>query len=347
MGLLYSIVTVVTVINNGWVASALSKIKTIVLITAIVDMYKERMRCLLTTLLVNFEFCIYINLFTLIFYPNGFFSRYNNAYGNTVEWFLGAKNNFLLWVIPSVLIAWLYKEYTGTAKRCYFLTSAIIITELICGSSTAIVGVFGILLCYNFPKLYKWITPFRGMVIGIALIVSIVLFQSFDYLSFILEEVLDKDMTFNNRLFIWNNAIGAIRENTLFGAGIMDSLDVVNVLGYRSYEKVWLGATHAHNHILQMLFQCGLVGFLIFLYVFMDASRKCTRFWKNRIAQICGFALITHIIIGISENLDYALLYLCIIIPCYLPELVGQNANEEPEKNKIRGDVRRLRLNAQ
>lgn len=131
-------------------------------------------------------------MFTLIIAPNGFISRENEAYGMSTEWFLGARNLFIIWFLPALLIAALYREKTKNNFRFFSLIAAIIVSIAIQGSGTTMVGVAVFLLLYFFPAIKKFLTPTNIAIVVAFLVVTIVINNSFEYLRPIVEGVLKR-----------------------------------------------------------------------------------------------------------------------------------------------------------
>ena len=172
-------ILLVTVYNKNYTAYAIKNLISITATACIVDIYADRFVRFLNVLLLHCELCIYTNLFTLIIAPNGFISRENEAYGMSTEWFLGARNLFIIWFLPALLIAALYREKTKNNFRFFSLIAAIIVSIAIQGSGTTMVGVAVFLLLYFFPAIKKFLTPTNIAIVVAFLVVTIVINNSF------------------------------------------------------------------------------------------------------------------------------------------------------------------------
>lgn len=321
-------ILIITIVNAGPISIAFKKFRYIVLIALICDLFSNRIGSLIKCLMLHFELNIYINLLTVILYPSGFYSRINEAYGMTTEWFLGARNNFTIWLFPGLIVAWIFKEYFKRNKRCYLLTVCIILTELLQGSGTAIVGITLFITCILFKLSKKIFTPLKSMIIAMVTFTTIILFRNFEFLEPIIVGVLGKSMTFSSRLDIWDNAILAINNKLTTGYGILSTNDTINILGnMKTY--IWKGATHAHCHILQVLFQGGIIAFLILIYIYYIDLKRCSKLWSNRVAQIFTFGIFAYSIMGITEVFEYPLMYLILLLPYYSYEIINQSKISE------------------
>lgn len=306
---------VITFINKGPVTTAVNYLLTFGAVAAIIDLYSGNILKLLNCLLIHFEICIYINAVSLFLMPNGLYSIVNSVYGLSPGYFLGWHHLFLVWFFPGLLVAWCYKEISGKVLRCYLLSAIIILSELKFGGSTGILGCTLFLLpniikfMRNFVK--KYITPYKGIAITALVVLLIVYFRSYGFLKPIIVNVLGGDMTFTGRLDIWDRAIDAISRNLVFGSGVLSQSKAVKLFGFGA-------ATHCHNHILQILYQGGLIGFALFVALYVMNLKQCKQNWHSGCAQICTWAIIVYTVIGITEQREYALMYLALILPYYV-----------------------------
>lgn len=321
---LKSWIFLVTIFYGGDIGTAFHNLEKIAILVLVLDMYSERIQTLLKCLMLHFELCIYINLLTIIVRPDGFFQRTNDAYGLTQEWFLGADNYFVVWVVPAILIAWIYKYFFSESIRCYVLTIAAVFTEIICGSTTGLIGVALLTFLIVFPFIKLIFTPFRGFVLAIILFVLIVYNREFVFLETIIVDILHKDMTFSSRLDIWDNAINAIFQNPIVGYGVLHNNIMIEILG-KIHGVLWKGATHCHCQILQVALQAGLVGLCIYACMFVLSLKKCVATWNTRIGQVFAYAIIVYTIICITEVFEFATMYLIIFLPFYAEKIVQQS----------------------
>ena len=114
-------ILLVTVYNKNYTAYAIKNLISITATACIVDIYADRFVRFLNVLLLHCELCIYTNLFTLIIAPNGFISRENEAYGMSTEWFLGARNLFIIWFFASITYCCLIQGKDKEQLQNFFL----------------------------------------------------------------------------------------------------------------------------------------------------------------------------------------------------------------------------------
>lgn len=310
----------VTIHNHQNVKGAIFQFITLIAFTVLLDLFSDHIKELTGVLLLHFEWIIYLNLLSLLFFPDGFFHRANDAYGLTTEWFLGSRNNFLFTMFPGVLVGLLYQKIGGSRLRSYCLISVVLISQFIQGSGTAKVGLAILLAVELIPFMKKIITPLKGMLLAGVINFMIVVVGNTEFLRGIVEGVLQKDLTFSSRTIIWSNTIRAIQERPL-GYGLMDSVSAYLILG-NFPGWIWKGATHAHNNFLQILFQSGLIGFSIYMSLLVIGSFQCYKFWKYQSAKLLFVSLFIFAIISITENLETPLMYIILSFPFLIPKII-------------------------
>lgn len=316
--ILETILLLSTYINKGLTNVAFNSFSAIVGLAGVVFIYSDRIGKLIECLLLHFELCIYINFLSLIVFRNGLYWIDSEAYSHgTAGFFLGWNHLFIVWEIPALLIAWLYKEMYQKKTRCYVLSLVIIVSEIVFGASTGRVGVFLLLTLCILPMIKQIVTPIKGMVVAFVAMVLIVFVRAYGFLQPIIVGMLGEDMTFTGRLFVWDNALKAIINKPFLGHGMMESKEVSSMLGFGA-------ATHCHNQILQITFLGGIVTLVMFILLYALSLKKCIMFWKYKSSQICTYAIITYTIIGITEPFEYSLMYLVLIIPFYLKFLCAE-----------------------
>lgn len=83
---------------------------------------------------------------------------------------------------------------------------------------------------------------------------AIVIARLMDMFSFLLVNILHKDVTLTFRTRIWDNALAAIQQNLLTGVGRLDAAQMEVILGY--------GVSHPHNRYLYVTLASVSLGWL-------------------------------------------------------------------------------------
>lgn len=257
---------------------------------------------------------IIINFITIILFPDGFYIVNNYAEINGITmikdqvpcYFLGFRNVMFTTIFPGIVINIL--DYNMMKKK-----SIISIISIACGvasflilwSATSITVSFIFILVYIISKKIEPKVLINTIyVIAIVFFIAIVLLRLQNLFSFIIVGILKKDLTFTNRVGIWDKAIKLIMTHPFIG------------YGYREHQYYidTIGASHAHNYYLDVWMRGGFVAFASFIYMIKgcgDRLRKCPKS-KNQIALI---AMLWSILIAFETEAYISAINLFIFIP--------------------------------
>lgn len=243
-----------------------------------------------------------INLGCMIIFPEGIWQTYS-IYGNKATYsFLGLPNQMtpIFIVAELVLLLTLYCDGFHFKLRTVIFAIVLIGNVLLAKSATGIIGCILIPLTLIIGVRYKKIINLKTILIAVACVfLLIVVFRKQVIFSWIIEGILDKDLTFTNRIEIWDRAIELILQKPLlgFGCGTMDPI---------------IGDRNAHDFYLQLILQSGIVGICVYGNMFRIAVKKCLQERNTTSSLIISSTLFGYLICGISEV--YAQSWLFIIL---------------------------------
>lgn len=184
-------------------------------------------------------------------------------------------------VLAIVIVVIFYQKWFSTQKAVmvssYFFIGVFVLSIFLCSSKLGIISFFismSILLLYKMKDKLNVKTVLIGLSSLIVLfIVAVKVFpESFSRLNSITSVSASPDRTSSEstavRVLIWEQAIGIIKQNFVFGTGVGDVNDEL----YRAYEKNGItGALehklNAHNQFLQTFIGMGIFGFVLLLFV--------------------------------------------------------------------------------
>ena len=136
---------------------------------------------------------------------------------------------------------------------------------------------------------------------------AIVIARLMDMFSFLLVNILHKDVTLTFRTRIWDNALAAIQQNLLTGVGRLDAAQMEAILGY--------GVSHPHNRYLYVTLCFGIIGLALFLLIVYYANKGTINSHRVREGRIMMAAFIALLSAAQVESLSATGGY---AIPLYL-----------------------------
>lgn len=323
----------VTLLNNGAIGSLFWESLRVFAVVLFVELYIGAFNPMLKVLMLHFELLIYSNFISMIAFPDGIFTIYTGSYyGYSSRWVLGVSNTFVGWLLPGLVIAWLYNKSFDKKVRCNILTIIILLTEAINGSGTGRIVIFSFAILMYLPAIKKILSPIKSVLIVIAVFFIIVVYRQYEFLSPIVVNVLGKNLTFSNRVYIWDNAIQNIKKAPIFGYGVLSKEKMIQVLGYFnnfSHE----GATHCHCEYLQILFQGGIILLLIWIVIYYQVLKMKKVYMKNDVFMISVYSTVILLVMGIVEVTDYPLFYMLIVIAYHLR--IGMDQKHMVRRNNL------------
>ena len=320
---LFSIMLISTIINSGNIIFCC----TAYIPAVAISMYTEMLiKCNLKKFLINLScilgIFIIINFLTVIIFPGGHSGR--NIY------FLGLDNSSGLMVILSVvfitLTAYLYKGKQTLTSILIVVIACV--TYLMTKAATPIIGcvifVFFLFFIYKKKNAMKVFNYRVYLMVTIIFFVLFIILRMQNLFSYILVDLLGKDLTFNGRTLIWDYAIELFKKNPLLGTGM-------EVYETRLQVK---GMYHAHNTYLNILMEGGVLGFVIYITILLVEGKQLVK--NNVINSIISVGFFIYFIMGISEvYYNDKMLYVILVVGYYSNRILETFINEKEDRLEL------------
>lgn len=198
-----------------------------------------------------------MNCISIILFPGGMYA--SSMY--TENYFLGYRTSWFaiyLLALITTLLMYSNEKNKNSKKWMYIVVISVFFSMIMVWTATGLfcftLGAF--LLYYWTRKNHKTMKMTTLMGIEAAIFYASVIARLQKYASFLLVDILKKDVTLTERTRIWDNALSIIEKNTLFGIGRLSPESMRLLLGY--------GASHPHCRYLHIMLCCGIVGIIIF-----------------------------------------------------------------------------------
>lgn len=257
-------------------------------------MIKNNSKNLISSLYWALYIIVTLNFISIILYPNGL---YTASYSN--NWFVGYDNTHIFWYMPTLILSLLHLKLKNKkiGIDTIFLVGSITYCVYYCFSANSVVAytLFLAFLIFNkaFSKI-KFMNSKTYFWLFIIIFFMIVIFRVQNIFSWLIVDILHKDLTFTNRTFIWDNAIESIQQNIIFGYGIEQPDSIASKFGNAHF-------VHAHNTILDVLYKGGIMACVPFIYLIYETLIKLNIFEKNKIIKIYSFLIFCLLVMMIFE----------------------------------------------
>ena len=260
---------------------------------------------------------VLINFATIILFPQGMY-EFNNY---TQNYFLGYRNNSIMLFFPAIIFSIVrsLRKYNKLTLSSFVITAVSFATVILAFSATSVIGMtvfilFLLLALIN--KMPNFLNIITYLAINIAYFFGVIILRLQEAFAFIIVDMLGRDLTFTGRTKIWDCALAAFAKSPVFGVGEIEN----------QASRDLIGATHAHNYYLDLLYKSGLPGFLIFFAILIICGVALYRNRKNgKIPFVVSGAICAFMIMLQSEayyNIYYffSILTLAAFIPYALPK---------------------------
>lgn len=285
---------------------------------------------------------ILINFVVLLIFPGGIAGDdyYHNAYN-----FLGKDNGLAVAVmVPLMAISCIYsafrrKKLTFSALLMLAMISA---TVLITWSATGVVAWFVMIAYILFVyrgRLTKYFNSYALFATFVVLQILIVFLRLQDYFAFIIEDILGKSITFTGRTEIWDMIYPIILQSPVIGHGLYEGYGLV----------VWHDKyMYAHNAVLEILTQSGVIGLILFAIPFIMAAVKLYKYRKHFLSGIVTVTLFVFLVTYLMEaQITAVWVFGFLTIAVHIPNIIQQYEDAlqtDPSADRLHGRVPTLRL---
>lgn len=284
--LLYQVeVFAVTTQHQAFSFGILSEVLAMIILSLLIQNDAENIIYAISIIAIG---AIIVNLISLIMMENT----------QDTIYFLGGKNRFPMFLVPASFCLLLRSTYKNgkITKGSVFLFVLGMLGILFGGSSTGIITALVSLLLLLF---FRKRNMNRFLVLSIIIALNILLIFFFEFLE---ESTLwetftgwfGKESTLTNRFSVWAAAKDSISSHWLLGTGRGTQLSYLDSYGY-----LW-GGTEAHNLILEIMMEGGLIALIAYMFAFFCSIRSLNmRKLPHRLVFIALTALLIN---GFTES---------------------------------------------
>ncbi len=264
----------------------------------------------------------FIQFVLILIYPNGF----NNGINETRVHFLGLDNEFTLFMVLAFFVCLMYAS-VFKKKTPYVVVVIDTLVSLYMASGTGI-AVTLCLLMFFVVRNFQWknINGWNVFLVGMVLQVFVVLFNATGIFSWLIVNVLHKDMTFTSRVYIWQSAISTIIKSPIWGTG-QSSVQV----------RTWTHLYYAHNMFLDVGMRYGCLAIFGFIAIFAVVVRSCRCYFDFYQGNLISIVILALMLCGMVEGAEYRVEFIAVLALIYYHESLASKAHILHKKS-LRGN---------
>lgn len=268
-----------------------------------------------------------INLVLAFLSPGGLFCDEKTG---AVYYFLDHKNRIIFHYLAGFGAA-LVADSIDKSKRYFLLYSVVGLATFMIVDSTTSQVVLATMLILIVLASRTHLSPVLNiatlscLVVGIFLVI-VVFRGQMPLMSWFVEDVLGKSLTFTGRTEIWDSALSLIGSKPLLGHGIQLSDSTMIV----ARNRMW---PHAHDVYLNILYQGGVVAFIGFIVAFGMCVKNLYIDRKGVLSTALSLVVFAYLLEFIFDVADYSGFF-CILALAVNVERILQASAEQGKFDK-------------
>ena len=326
--LFIAIYSIANIYNGLGIVAVIERYLSWIVITFLIEVYMEKDYKVFIGYTSTILSClVIINFISILMNPVNY---YNNL---TRVHFLGFDNDN----VPVLLLAVYFNIFNimlnKKGKLAYLSIITAIISSILVWSANGIIGISMVMLyLLIIRKIWRNGSKVLNLKIyyAIALLffVLVVLLRVQDHLSFLIQDILNRDLTFTGRTYIWDYAIESISNNKIFGIGIYDF----------ALRLSRTGVYHAHCTLLNITFEAGILGLISYFSIWILSVVKSEKYKSNKYIYLTSYFIFIFLIITLVEFYVKDIMFITLIGMIYnLSKLIkrGELYNEESRNINI------------
>ena len=288
----------------------------------ILESPKKFLKCV-SILLASY---IILNFLTAFIFPKGLpFIKYRNHY------FLGYDNASIITVILGLFFIMYSSQYFYKKLTIFSLVLILLtfITYYIEWAASCLINIslviFFVLVIYKRDSLKKFINFKLLFFSSLLLFLLIVVFRFQNLFSWLIVDVLHKNLTLTGRTAIWDRCFKQIGSHLFFGIGVWEPR--IRLKALRIY--------HAHSTILNVILEGGILALIAYLNIFRVVGKKLNDNKKNELTSICIFSLFVYMISTTIDVIGDGYLFYIILNLCYYSDYLYKQRIKNIKKKKL------------
>ena len=242
-----------------------------------------------------FAFTTIINFITILLYPNGMYR--DSIY--TTNWFLGYDNMHICFFLATIALMFVHKYINSRKMNLfdYMLLIVIIFQVYYCFSANSVVAITIFIFYYIFKKFVdskKVFNVKNYFLIYIFFNIMFVFFRIQEKFAWLIVNILNKNLNFTGRTYIWDRVIELIKEKPILGYGKENIAVISNKLGNTAF-------AHAHNTILDAWYKGGTIGMICFVSLLIIPAKKLYENKNNVLAKNLSLIFFLFLLLMLFE----------------------------------------------
>lgn len=261
---------------------------------------------------ISLSACVYANFIHIISHPELLINK--DTFGITAFLLGGNYNQMGIRILTAlganIICLGMSKKWRYNLIPLFIIS---LLSLLIVGSMTAVSGILIFLIICILPS-----KKLKKLSI-LCIFIFFVLFQVFvvskgtglennEFAVYVIEDIMQKDITFTERTSIWDNAMNTIAQSPIYGYGFVDDAWFLS--------NMYSEALGPHNMVLGILIHGGIILLIIYIILLYMSYRKIEKY-NNNTAILLLAANAVALVMCLMEMTQYPILLMLPIFMYY------------------------------
>ncbi len=310
-----------TILNGGLVSTVIIEGVTLISLFMLSDIILQRsVKEYISVLYPIFYVLVVVNFITMLLYPDGMYKYVMDGsyyWASNNNWFLGYENALIVFLLPTLVYAYISNMIKGTRLtqfNCILITIICIYTPIVrWKASTIVCFFFFFLMCILSilklaPNIFNaWTYLIFNVVMFLILVIIGV---QGGILAFVVENVLRKGDTLGVRTVIWGKAIELISQKPVLGYGYEATRVITDKLKYDS----------THNQYLWILYRGGMAQFGAFAWIIYSISNRLYKKREHLVVKVVAITFCVIMVMWQTEAITAYAVMTFLVFAYYVPE---------------------------
>lgn len=294
-------ILLVTFKISGFELTPVKSFFSILALSLLIDTFIKKNKHLINGMMFSFEIVIYSNFITYILFPHGMYA--DGLY--TTNWLMGYDNSQIKFFLCGAIVAFMYRLINNSKARSNCLLAIIVASVLFTRVFTALMGLGIIVLMmtvYHFKLFKKLMNPKLFLILALMVFSSVVLNNSLLDKMELITKYTGKGATLTTRFDIWKITLKMFTKSPLYGYGW-------NPTTVRTVQYMNPFATHAHDTYLEYIYQGGIVGLVLFLFIIMLVVIRISNCKNKKIKSFTSSVILAFLFMMLFESYLFPIVY--------------------------------------
>lgn len=266
------------------------------------------------------------NLYFLLFLINFILMVFKPGIFGAERYFVSIKNQIAIPLTFGFFFTYIDSYLNGRKIKLYLYFIIHIITSVLAFSSAGLICMAFIYVCIFAKPVGRLLKslPLIYVIIIFAVILllitrgSISILLNLPIVKYIIVDVLGKNLTLTNRVYIWEKLLNMLSGHFILGKGVADTVNLFEMNITFTNRIPFIGTYSAHNQFLQTLYEGGIISLSIMLIAAVVVSRKLKKAGDADLIKVIKIAIVAIVIVLFDEAAGYIAYFQIIQLACLM-----------------------------